>query len=94
MDKPGTATVQHNKLTPSEIYCLYDKIQQFDDNIKNEKQTKHTNAKASHMSSVTQRETRSKDRCLFHCPDRWRTKRVSENIKSALRPSLMFSAPC
>lgn len=56
MAKPEAAAVKHNKLWSSEIYCLYEKIQQFDYKIKHKKQTKHTNAKVSQMSSVTQRE--------------------------------------
>lgn len=55
MDKPGAATVQHNKLMPSEIYCLCEKIQQFDDNNKPKKQTKHTNASLSYGLSNTKR---------------------------------------
>lgn len=50
MDKPGAATVQHNKLMPSEIYCLYEKIQQFDDNNK-----PNTNASLSYGLSNTKR---------------------------------------
>lgn len=65
VDKPGASTVQHNKLMPSEIYRLYEKIQQFDDNIKNKKQTKHTNTKVSRMSSSNTKRNKVKWQMLI-----------------------------
>lgn len=53
MDKPEAATVQQKKPMPSKIYFLYEKIQRFD-NIKQKKQIKHANVKASSTSSVTE----------------------------------------
>lgn len=52
LDKPGAAAVQYNKLMLSEIHCLYEKIQQFDDNNKPKKQTKHTNASNTKRNKV------------------------------------------
>lgn len=53
-------TVQHNELMPSEIYCLYEKIQQFD-NIKHKNQSKRTNESVSHTSSITQKQGQKTD---------------------------------
>lgn len=40
---------------PAKIYCLYEKIQHFN-NIKQKKETKHANAKASSTNSVAKAE--------------------------------------